>query len=63
MPISGPLRATLRRGESLLICSVSIPKRFTEVSTWKGKVDGEFLEGLKSPKGQSILNLAEDQDQ
>ena len=40
--------------------SVSIPKRFTEVTTWKGKVDGEFLEALKNAYGQSILKLAQD---
>ncbi len=43
--------------------SVSIPKRFTEVTTWKGKVDGEFLAGLKNAYGQRILKLAQDKDQ
>ena len=38
--------------------SVSIPKRFTEVTTWKGKVDGEFLERLKNAYGRGILKLA-----
>ena len=42
--------------------SISIPKRFTEVTTWKGKVDGEFLEGLKNAYGRSILELVPDAD-
>ena len=37
--------------------SVSIPKRFTEVTTWKGKVDGDFLEGLKNAYARRILEL------
>ena len=37
--------------------SVSIPKRFTEVTTWKGKVDGEFLEGLKNAYAKRLLEL------
>lgn len=43
--------------------SVSIPKRFTEVTTWKGKVDGEFLAVLNNAYGQSILKLAQDEGQ
>ena len=39
---------------------VSIPKRFTEVTTWKGKVDGEFLERLKNAYGRSILKLVQE---
>jgi aldehyde:ferredoxin oxidoreductase len=41
---------------------ISIPKRFTEVTTWKGKVDGEFLAELKNAYGRSILRLAQDED-
>ena len=43
--------------------SVSIPKRFTEVTTRKGKVDGDFLEGLKNAYGRRILNLAQDMNE
>lgn len=43
--------------------AVSIPKRFTEVTTWKGKIDGEFLAELQNAYGQSILHLAQDEDQ
>lgn len=38
--------------------SVSIPKRFTEVTTWKCKVDGEFLTALKGAYDKRILKLA-----
>jgi aldehyde:ferredoxin oxidoreductase len=43
--------------------SVSIPKRFTEVTTWKGKVDGEFLAGLKDAYARRILKLAQNEGQ
>ncbi len=42
--------------------SVSIPKRFTEVTTWKGKVDGEFLAELKNAYAQRILKQAQGED-
>jgi aldehyde:ferredoxin oxidoreductase len=38
--------------------NVSIPKRFTEITTWKGKIDGEFLASLKDEYGRSILEMA-----
>ena len=37
--------------------SVSIPKRFTELITRKGQVDGEFLEGLKNAYAKRIMEL------
>ena len=43
--------------------SVSIPKRFTEVTTWKGKVDGGFLAGLKDAYAKRILKLAQDENE
>jgi aldehyde:ferredoxin oxidoreductase len=42
---------------------VSIPKRFTEITTWKGKVDGEFLAAFKNAYGQSISNLSQDKNE
>jgi hypothetical protein len=36
--------------------SVSMPKRFTEI-TWKGKVDREFLTGLKDAYTKRLLEL------
>jgi aldehyde:ferredoxin oxidoreductase len=38
--------------------AVSIPKRFTEVTTWKGKVDGEFLTALQDAYAKRILEVA-----
>lgn len=36
---------------------VKIPKRFTEVSTWKGKIDPKFMENLRQSYAKSILDL------
>jgi hypothetical protein len=38
--------------------SVSIPKRFMEITTWKGKVDREFFTGLNNTYGLGILKSA-----
>ena len=38
---------------------ISIPKRFTEVTTWKGPVDEDYLDALKSEYARHILELAE----
>jgi aldehyde:ferredoxin oxidoreductase len=40
---------------------VSIPKRFTEVTTWKGPVDEDYLKALKNEYGKRIMELAEDE--
>ena len=39
---------------------VHIPKRFTEVTTWKGPVDEDYLNALKSEYGKRILELGKD---
>ena len=38
--------------------NVSIPKRFTEITTWKGQIDSVFLAGLKEQYASAILSLA-----
>jgi aldehyde:ferredoxin oxidoreductase len=38
--------------------NVSIPKRFSEITTWKGLVDRQFMEALKAEYAQGILDLA-----
>jgi aldehyde:ferredoxin oxidoreductase len=38
--------------------NVSIPKRFSEVTTWKGPIDQQFLGSLKDAYGARILELA-----
>jgi aldehyde:ferredoxin oxidoreductase len=37
--------------------SVSIPKRFTEVVTWKGAIDKEYLQALKEEYSKRIIEL------
>jgi len=39
--------------------NVSIPKRFTEITTWKGQIDSVFLAGLKDQYASAIRDLAE----
>lgn len=39
----------------------SIPKRFYKVETWKGAVDKQYLDDLKSAYGQRIMGLVEDE--
>src|SRR5512139_475931 len=39
--------------------NVSIPKRFTEITTWKGQIDSVFLAGLKDQYARAIRGLAE----
>ncbi len=36
---------------------VKIPRRFTEVTTWKGQVDQEFMEALRNKYAQRLLEL------
>jgi aldehyde:ferredoxin oxidoreductase len=38
--------------------NVSIPKRFSEITTWKGRIDGAFLAQLKEEYGKSIMSMA-----
>jgi len=49
------LRWKLRVGTGFRPENVSIPKRFSEVTTWKGPVDRQFLEALKTGYGQKFL--------
>jgi aldehyde:ferredoxin oxidoreductase len=37
---------------------VEIPKRFTEITTWKGKIDGQYLSDLKQAYAARIAALA-----
>jgi len=52
------LRWRMRVGSGFRPESVSIPQRFTEISTLKGPVDRQSLEALKTAYAQSILRLA-----
>jgi len=37
---------------------VEIPKRFSEVATWKGPIDGQYLSDLKTEYSRRIRTLA-----
>jgi aldehyde:ferredoxin oxidoreductase len=43
--------------------TVSIPKRFLEVETWRGRIDGAYLEALKDAYAGAILALARDESE
>ena len=40
--------------------TVSIPKRFLEIETWKGRIDAAYLNALKGAYSESILAIARD---
>jgi aldehyde:ferredoxin oxidoreductase len=42
--------------------SVSIPKRFTEIVTWKGAIDTEYLRTLKDEYARRIMELGVNND-
>jgi aldehyde:ferredoxin oxidoreductase len=41
--------------------AVKIPKRFTEVTTWKGKIDTKFLNNLKKEYAKRIVELGKEE--
>ncbi len=43
--------------------TVSIPKRFLEVETWRGRSGGAFLEALKNAYSAAIWELARDEEE
>jgi aldehyde:ferredoxin oxidoreductase len=52
------LRWRIRVGTGFRPENVSIPKRFAEITTWKGQIDSAFLSGLKDQYASAILALA-----
>ena len=52
------LRWRMRVGSGFRPESIEIPKRFTEITTWKGPVDRQALEELKAAYARRILALA-----
>jgi len=38
--------------------TVTIPKRFTEITTWKGTIDTDYLTALKDEYAKRIVALA-----
>jgi aldehyde:ferredoxin oxidoreductase len=55
------LRWRMRLGTGFDPRTVSIPKRFLEIETWKGKIDGAYLDALKAAYAGAILTLASDE--
>jgi aldehyde:ferredoxin oxidoreductase len=52
------IRWQTRIGSGFTPESVTIPKRFFKVTTWKGPIDPEYLKTLKTQYGQAIMQLA-----
>ena len=55
------LRWRMRLGTGFDPRTVSIPKRFLEIETWKGKIDGAYLDALKNAYAGAIMALARDE--
>jgi len=51
------LRWKIRLATGFNPSSVEIPKRFAEVTTWKGKVDGNYLKALQSGYAGRIMDM------
>ncbi|MBW1749613.1 MAG: aldehyde ferredoxin oxidoreductase, partial [Deltaproteobacteria bacterium] len=52
------IRWQTRIGSGFTPESVTIPKRFFKITTWKGPIDPEYLKTLKTQYGQAIMQLA-----
>ena len=51
------LRWQTRLATGFAPAAVTIPKRFLQVSTWKGPIDSVYLDQLKEAYAQAILDL------
>jgi len=51
------LRWKIRVATGFNPSAVEIPKRFTEVTTWKGKVDGDYLMALQSGYARRVMEM------
>jgi aldehyde:ferredoxin oxidoreductase len=51
------LRWKIRVATGFNPSAVEIPKRFTEVTTWKGKVDGDYLKALQKDYARRIVEM------
>jgi aldehyde:ferredoxin oxidoreductase len=54
------LRWRLRLATGFDPAAVKIPKRFTEITTWKGTIDKKYLNNLKKEYTKSILELGKE---
>jgi len=55
------LRWRLRLATGFDPAAVKIPKRFTEVTTWKGPIDQKFLEELKKEYAKRIIEMGKEE--
>ena len=56
------LRWQTRIGTGFTPESVTIPKRFFKIKTWKGPIDPEYLNTLKTKYGQAIMQFGEEKN-
>jgi aldehyde:ferredoxin oxidoreductase len=56
------LRWRMRLGTGFDPRSVSIPKRFLEVETWRGRIDAGYLAAIQDAYANAILAIARDED-
>ncbi|HOV85001.1 MAG TPA: aldehyde ferredoxin oxidoreductase N-terminal domain-containing protein [Syntrophobacteraceae bacterium] len=52
------LRWKIRLGTGFDPRTVTIPRRFYEVETWRGRIDGTYLDALKDAYARAVLELA-----
>lgn len=55
------LRWKIRGATGFNPSAVEIPKRFTEVTTWKGRVDGDYLKALQSGYAGRIMEMGREE--
>ena len=51
------LRWRLRLGMGYNPAAVKIPKRYTEITTWKGPIDTDYLEALRTGYAARIMEM------
>jgi aldehyde:ferredoxin oxidoreductase len=56
------LRWRLRLATGFDPAAVKIPKRFTEITTWKGTIDKEYLNNLKKDYAKRIVELGKKEE-
>jgi aldehyde:ferredoxin oxidoreductase len=56
------MRWRLRLGTGFDPRGMAIPRRFTEVTNWKGKVDETYLNALKEAYAKRIIDLGRDEE-
>jgi aldehyde:ferredoxin oxidoreductase len=56
------LRWRLRLATGFDPAAVKIPKRFNEVTTWKGKIDKKYLNNLKKEYAKRIVELGKEEE-